>query len=364
MAVSTRPSSSRVTRRLLLKTASLATAGLLVSSHGSPTAAQTASYSVSILRDLTLEGPPTVVGLQDDGALVFNVDLNGSSTVYRWLNGSSVQLGGTGGDVTATSVSDEGIVTGWSGIPSSGTPTPGPEPVLIGADNLVYMPGGVTGYALGSNVTETIVGSQSSGSVTLLPTRWTTSDAIALGLPIGFPTGEAVDINILDQIVGWVGDFESGTQQGVLWEDDAPVLMGTLGGASSTAIKINDSGLAVGYSTLSAGDNDLEASATGAFQWLAREMMALPSLGGATQHRPTDLNETNLITGTATMENGDTTAVIWSAGAIDDLNTLIPVDAGVRLTEAFSTNRFGSILCAGTDAEGADVIAILDVLGN
>lgn len=124
------------------------------------------------------------------------------------------------------------------------------------------------------------------------------------GLP-GSVINEAADINNNGLIVG-SSALADGTKHAVLWVEDTPQDLGTLGaGTLSEAVAINDAGQVIGISTTEP-DQTLRGDGTHGFIWDRGEMTDLGVLDGATRSLALDINASGVIVGLSGSE-----AVYW-----------------------------------------------------
>jgi probable HAF family extracellular repeat protein len=109
--------------------------------------------------------------------------------------------------------------------------------------------------------------------------------------------------------------------------------LGTLGGTTSDATAINESGLVVGKSKTAAG-------ATHAFRWTSGTgMVDLGTLGG-TDSDAADVNDAGVIVGSATTAAGDSHAFRWTAGGgMVDLGTM-----GGTSSRALAVSETGAVI--------------------
>ena len=126
--------------------------------------------------------------------------------------------------------------------------------------------------------------------------------------PVGLPESSdgnklANGINNRNQNVGFAHD-QDGRQQAVLWETgSAPKALGTLGGRSSAATAINDSGQVVGEA------GTINNSGNRAFLW--QEEIGMQDLGALAEGRSSEtsgINDWGAVVGTATNSNGQENA--------------------------------------------------------
>ena len=119
--------------------------------------------------------------------------------------------------------------------------------------------------------------------------------------------------------------------------------LGTLGGATSAAVDINDDGQVIGIADTADGHSH-------AFLWDGK-MHDLGTLGGDTS-RAQAINRLGQVVGNAETEEGTTHAFLWN-GSMHDLNDLIdpsdPLEPFVTLANAGDINSRGQIVADGSD---------------
>ncbi len=125
---------------------------------------------------------------------------------------------------------------------------------------------------------------------------------------LGGNTSRATKINSVGQVVGWslTGD---GTEHAFIWTHGAMQDLGTLGGSNSRAFGLNDLGEVVGES------EDASGLSRG-FVWTEGSMSPLGGLISAC-----DINNSGQVLGSA----DDSSAVIWQSGSITDLGSLADI---------------------------------------
>ena len=146
------------------------------------------------------------------------------------------------------------------------------------------------------------------------------------------------------ELAGYV--LTAGTpQQAAYWASpvSAPVLIGDLGGSTSTAHGVNGGGVVVGGAETATGQ-------THAFVWTqAGGIQDLGTLGG-TYSEAFDINDSGLIVGTASDASGTTYAVVWDLNGTFDPD-LPPVIQFIAPQNA-SPNETLTITPSISDPEG------------
>jgi len=84
-----------------------------------------------------------------------------------------------------------------------------------------------------------------------------------------------------------------------------------------------------------------------AFLWQNGKLTDLGVLPHGAESRANAINARGQIVGWASAESGATRAVLWQQGQIQDLNALVPVRAGVVLSEATAIDAQGRIRATG-----------------
>ena len=276
-------------------------------------------------------------------------------------------LGGLGGPSTGYAINSSGAVAGWAQNPSGNqqafVSTPGGLQALS--------PAGTDGYAYGINNAGTVVGTTYVNG-TAHGTIWSPSGATDLGAnsyamainnsgevvggnggafkvvngqmqslatPQGIGWSAAYGVNADGTVVG-DGQLANGNFRGMIWGPDGSViLLGTLGGNSSQATDVNNSGEVVGFSTVASGYQH-------AFSMLDAMMIDLGTLGGGSSYAY-GINDSGEIVGYSYLANGGQSAFLYVDGTMLDLNSLLPDNSGWDLLSAYGINASGQITGEG-----------------
>jgi probable HAF family extracellular repeat protein len=276
-------------------------------------------------------------------------------------------LGGLGGPATGYAVNSSGTVAGWSQNPS------GTQQAFVSTPNglKALSSGSSDSYAYGINNSGTVVGTTYVNG-TAHGTIWSGSGGTDLGAnsyamainnsgevvggngdaftavngqvqslanPSGVNWSAAYGINDAGTVVG-DGQLANGSFRGIIWSPaGSMILMGTLGGTSSEATDINNSGEVVGFASVSSGYQH-------AFSMMDALMIDLGTLGGGSSYAY-GVNNSGEIVGYSWLANGDQHAFLYDDGTMLDLNSLIPNNSGWELLQAYGINDSGQITGEG-----------------
>jgi probable HAF family extracellular repeat protein len=129
---------------------------------------------------------------------------------------------------------------------------------------------------------------------------------------LGGATSEALGVNNYTQVVGW-STVPSGDEHAFLWTKAGGMQdLGTLGGSSSRATAINDNGRVVGSALTSSGDRH-------AFLWTATDgMRDIGTLGG-TYSVALGISKNGAIVGASFVSGGGSEAFFWSNGVMESI---------------------------------------------
>jgi probable HAF family extracellular repeat protein len=236
---------------------------------------------------------------------------DGAQHAYMWRAGSITDLGTLGGARSqANGINSRGQVVGWA-YPVLGSQ----HAFLFESGTMTDIGTGFSGSSIATDIDELgrIVGYHDAPGGSL-PFRWVAGVASDLG-SLGGTTSGANKINLFGEIAGW-SSYGDNKARPVIFRGAAIVDLGTLEGNVGSAWGINDLGRAVGYSL------------TGDGRWHA---------------------------------------FLYRGGALHDLNDLIRAGAGVELIAATAIDDLGRIVgygcfggqLIGATCNGAQVRAVL-----
>lgn len=160
---------------------------------------------------------------------------------------------------------------------------------------------------------------------------------------LGDPSySRAFDVNNAGQIVGYIDrddgmTFSEGDREAFIWQDGVFRTLDHLPGyTSSTAVAINEAGLAVGWSD--------DGSSSRAASWSGGSVVGLATLAGDANSRALAVNGRGQVVGWSGNGENDSRAVFWQDGFVMDLNSLLPARSGWQLVEARGINDQGMIV--------------------
>jgi probable HAF family extracellular repeat protein len=202
--------------------------------------------------------------------------------------------------------------------------------------------GGTSSWAYGINEGGVVVGAatNASGNMRAFLYRDGATNELTLA---SVDESEARDINNGSQIIGWKKTGPNSPARAFLWENQVETSLGTLiPGGESRAMAINNQGVVVGFAS-----TDATGAATQAFRWENGVMQPLPGLGGA-KSAATAIGENGTIVGWSLTPQGESHAVIWRDGKVEDLNHLIKPNSGWVLDAAHDVGNRDAIVGVGT----------------
>jgi len=201
------------------------------------------------------------------------------------------------------------------------------------------------GAAVGSATLET-----GNGNSVAFPTHavlYSGGTIMDLGT-LGGADSEALGINDSGMIVG-DSQTATSTLQHAFYYNGAMQDLGVLpGGTESTATAINSSGTIVGQSTLTGGAHAVEWIPNGAGGYSIQDLGSVGPLAG-NYSQANAINSSGQIVGLTDTPQNTQDAFIYSNGVMTDLNTLLPAGSSVTLHEATAINDSGQILAYSLD---------------
>jgi len=172
---------------------------------------------------------------------------------------------------------------------------------------------------------------------------WQSGSITDLGT-LGGSFSYANDINSISQIVGASYLSDESTIHASMWHNYTIVDLGTLGGTNSQAYAANDIGKVVGWAQTSSGSvhaflftTDVAGNVTN------RADLGALSSGWSYAY---GINNSNQVVGTSGH------AFLWDAGALTDLNSVIPPASGWVLAGASAISDMGQIVGWGKNPQG------------
>jgi probable HAF family extracellular repeat protein len=136
------------------------------------------------------------------------------------------------------------------------------------------------------------------------------------------------------------GDTADGHFRAFVWSASSGLtVLGTLGGADSWAMALNEEEAVAGHSTTASGFIHAFVEENG-------HMFDLGTLGGASSYAY-GINESGAVVGYSITPDGSEHAFVTNGGSMMDLNSLVSRDSGWLLTTAYSIDDAGRITGAG-----------------
>jgi probable HAF family extracellular repeat protein/T5SS/PEP-CTERM-associated repeat protein len=297
------------------------------------------AYSVIDLG--TLGGATTkAMGINEAGQIVGASQSGSQMFAFLWADSTMMNLGDLSGRGSwAYDINDAGQAIGGSTVDDESHSHA--FRWQHGAMQDLGTMGGPSSYAFEINDSGQVVGYACCAPETYLShaVMWGSGGIVDLGDldPVWPAISAAYGINDAGQVVG--GSYDASANfHAFLWQNGGMQDLGTLGGDYSSAEAINENGHVVGTARLANGTPH-------AFLWDG----TMQDLGALTwdQSVAYDINDREQVVGA--LQTGPTShAFIWANGQMQDLNNMIPANAGWVLQEARAINDKGQIVGFGT----------------
>lgn len=203
-----------------------------------------------------------------------------------------------------------------------------------GMRDLGTLPGGDYSAAFSINDSGVVVGTSNTADH-MHAFSWTAAQGLRdLGTLSGSDSSSASSINNRGQIAGASGGHA------VLWTNGTAQDLGTLGGATSEAHDVNNTGAVVGVSDTSAGPR--------AFLLQGGAMQNLGALPGDNSSHADHINDNGMVVG-ASEGSGGVRAFVWTS-----TTGMQPLDSSPAssYSEAFGVNNLGQVVGETNDSLG------------
>jgi probable HAF family extracellular repeat protein len=319
------------------------------------------SYGITDLGVLSGDSKSIGGGLNDTSQAAGTSSNPSNATATLFSNGKAINLGNLGGDVSlATAINSASQVAGRSltandtvfhaFLYSNGS--------MMDIHSASLFPGGT--YAYGINKSGQVVGQGWVTSSSAHAFLHTGGQMIDLGTLPGGIQAVAYAVNDAGQVVGTsdgaIAVSKKTTEHfthACLYANGKMVDLIPSGATYSQATAVNGNGQIVGVAAFSDSTGHAVLYSNGVWTDLGE-------FPGSLTTEATGINLSGQIVGTAFFPQqsyhppipGKHVAVIVRNDVLVDLNTLIPSNSGLTVTDAIGINDSGQILCTGTNTSG------------
>jgi len=326
--------------RILLSGAALLAAAISV-----PVAAAAPRYAITELAPLAGQGASYAYGVNNQGQ-VAGASAYGpgyGTDAIRWNSSGTPQPVATGTNSGNYAINDAGATAGYDYVWDDGAY----KGLIASADgDKHYVAAGLATFFTALNNNGDAVGYTGNSILDFQAVLYSGGSAQVLGV-LGGDTSQAWGINDSGQVVGY-STYQDGSADlhAFLYQSGTMSDLGTLGGSNSYAYGINNQGVIVGEA-FTAGD-----AASHAYVFQNGAMVDLGTLaadGSGVSSWATAINASGLIVGASqTSADSNYYATLWQDGRSYDLNGLIDPALGWSLDSAWGISGNGYIVGMGT----------------